>query len=234
MFIDHVSDTHGCFPTLSSKAEVIIHSGDLCPNKTRGIREIEVPFQQEWLKRKAPTFKEWIGDRPFIFCMGNHDFAPNVCQILKDEADINAIDSTGEKVTLNGIRFYGFPFIPYIDGEWNGECTSAQMHREIRRLGDILRSGIDILIAHAPPYGILDANFVIRDGLNKGDVVVPDWAEHCGNSHLVDLFSYGLEEKYCPKYLLCGHTHEHWGYDELYGIKISNAATKVNSINIEI
>lgn len=233
MKVAHVSDTHGYFPNIPKEAEAIIHSGDLCPNLTRGNREIEVPYQSEWIENKSATFKDWIADRPFLFCRGNHDFSPVICEVLQRHS-INAIDITSRKYVLNNIRFYGFPFIPYIDGEWSGECTSDQMAREVRKLKDILKDGLDVLVAHAPPYGVLDADFVLRAGLEQE--IVPDWAEHLGNVQLTNLFSYSLEDAYHPQYLLVGHIHESGSssISKLFDIKVSNAATRVNLIDLEI
>lgn len=230
MLICHVSDTHSFFPTIPAEAELIVHSGDLCPNLTRGNREIEVPYQTEWLREKAATFKDWIGNRPFLFTRGNHDFVPNLCEILQ-EYEINAIDLTSRKVTVAGIRFYGFPFIPFIDGEWNGECTSEQMSREVNHLKIQLIDGLDVLVAHAPPYGILDADFVIR---TENQEIVPAWANRFGNRQLTNLFSYDLEDRYFPKYLLCGHVHESYGRAEFFGMQVSNAATRVHLMDIEL
>lgn len=221
MLYSHVSDTHGFFPDLPKEAEIIIHSGDLCPNMTRGHRETEVKFQSEWVKRNALTFKDWIGDRPFLFCMGNHDFTPYVCRTLR-EVGIDAIDITSTKIERDGIKYYGFPFIPYIDGEWNGECFVDQMQREVRRLKDELESGIDILVAHAPIAGILDS-------FN---------GNHYGNCQMADMFNYRLDRKFWPKAYLCGHIHlndldQKNRMSELDGMIISNAATKVNFLEIK-
>lgn len=214
MLIGHVSDTHGSFPDIAKNVDVIVHSGDLCPNKTRGHRETELKFQSEWIKRNIPIFKEWIGDRPFLYCMGNHDYNPYVCRTLRDNG-IEAIDITLKKYTLDGVRYYGFPFIPYIVGEWNFECIADQMQREIRILKDELISGIDILVAHAPIAGILDKN-------TNG--------EHCGNNQMADLFNYTIDSSLWPRMYLHGHLHESNGFSVLEDMFISNAATVVNLI----
>lgn len=218
MLTSHVSDTHGYFPDLHKEAEIIIHSGDLCPNKTRGNRSIEIPYQSEWVKGNAKTFKDWIGDRPFLLSYGNHDFSPYICRILQLEG-INAINITNTKVTLNGVRYFGFPHIPYIEGEWNCESTVPQMQKEIRRLKDELESGIDILVAHSPIAGILDLN--------------SDY-ERCGNRQMADLFNYMLDDKFWPKAYLCGHIHQDHGISSLGDMIISNAATTVNLIEVSL
>ncbi len=221
MLLCHVSDTHGCFPDLPKEAEIIIHSGDLCPNLTRGNREIEIPYQSNWVRKKSATFRDWIGDRPFLFCRGNHDFAPMICEILVKNG-IKAVDLTSKKVYVKDFSFYGFPFIPYISGEWNCECFVDQMQREVRRLKDILESGIDILVAHAPIAGVLDF-----------------WENgHYGNQQMSDLFSYQLDQKFWPKAYLHGHIHTDASdqkdrVDHLEEMLISNAGTKVNLLEVK-
>lgn len=231
MLICHVSDTHSYFPSLPKEAEIIIHSGDLCPNLTRGDRKIEVPYQSKWIIDKSATFKDWIEDRPFLFCAGNHDFIDPTPLLQK--AGINAINLTNQSYQYKGIKFYGFPYIPWICGEWNYECHHPEMNREIRRLRDVLLSGIDVLVTHCPPYGVLDANVVLRDGKT---MIVPSWAESCGNTQLTNLLTYDLEDlsiESRPKYLLCGHIHEsHSIVTDILGMTISNAATTVHLIDL--
>lgn len=214
----HVSDTHGYFPTLPTEGKIVIHSGDLCPNKTRGHRETEVKYQSEWVKKNALTFKDWIGDRPFLFCMGNHDFTPYVCRILR-EVGIDAVDITSTRYVRDGVRYYGFPFIPYIEGEWNGEMFPSQMQREVDHLQEELEKGVDILVAHAPIANILDC-----EGVN----------EHWGISHMANMFSYKLDEKNWPKAYLCGHVHGNHGTTHLDKMLISNAATTVHLVEVDV
>ena len=214
MKLVHVSDTHSLFPKLP-EGDVIVHTGDLCPNATRGKREIEVPFQAGWVRGNITRFKEWIGARPFLFVQGNHDFTPNVCDILVENG-IDAHDISNKKLTVGGLTYYGFPFVPYIAGEWNWEVHGDQMQREIRRLRDILEENpVDILCCHAPIYGILDMYYT-----------------HCGNLHMADLFNYGLAREKWPKVYLHGHIHEANGETTLDEMRISNAATTVHLIPI--
>lgn len=235
MLVAHVSDTHSTFPTIPQEAEIIVHSGDLLPNKTRGIREVEERYQTEWVINNLSLFKEWIKNKRFFFSAGNHDYI-DLCKILRKE-NILATDITNCIHEYKGIKFYGFPYIPWIDGEWNYECRSQEMQEKVKKLRSTLYKGVDVLVCHCPPYGILDSNFVIRDYAEDSleTLFIPDWAEHIGNIHLTNLISYDIEDlpkDLWPKYLFCGHCHEHWGYDDLYGIKVSNAATKVNLIEI--
>lgn len=229
----HISDNHSTLPKLPGDAdEMVVCSGDFFPNSTRGVVEVEETYQTQWLIENLPAIKKWIGGRTFIFCDGNHDFI-DPCEILQREG-VRAISITNRLKQHNGITFYGFPYIPWIGGEWNYECHVPDMINQVAKLKLALSRGVDVLVAHCPPYGILDANFVIRDGTR---LVVPGWAEHCGNRILTNLLSYELDnipKELRPKYLLCGHIHESHSIMEEFGMTISNAATIVRLIEIKL
>jgi Icc-related predicted phosphoesterase len=59
---------------------------------------------------------------------------------------------------------------------------------ELQKKYDLIPEGIDILISHTPPYGILDKNY-------KG--------MHCGSVSLRNIM-----HRVDPQYLICGHIHE--------------------------
>ncbi len=240
MLIAHCSDTHGYWPTIPKDCEVVIHTGDGIPNQTRGNRPIEYQYQTNWVRKNIENYKEWLGGRPLIYQMGNHCFISPVPILV--EAGIDATDITFDKHTYKSVRMIGFPYIPYICGEWNFERTPDEMSREIRKLKDQLlvwtesgSEGVDILCTHCPPYGVLDSDIVIRDGKS----IINTYGNKWGNIQLTNLLNYGIEElipnlDQRPKYLLCGHCHEHNSITEEFGMLISNAATTVHKIEIKV
>jgi len=188
---------------------------------------IEQNFQRRWVEINMPRLIDWIGKRKFIFSLGNHDFIDPTTSMRK--AGINAVCVDHDVYTHEGISFYGFPFIPWIDGEWNFECEPDTMRRRIRMLKDILTDNkIDVLVAHAPPYGILDCRIVTR--LIDDSITFTD--QKCGNVQLTDLLMY-MEEKHLPKIVLSGHLHNHYGVVSEMGITFSNAATTVNLLEVK-
>lgn len=213
MRIIHVSDMHGTFPTLPD-GDVVISSGDDLPNASRGNLEIEPFFQRNWIRSRLQEYKEWLGGKPFIRVAGNHDFCPMLCPMLND-IGIDANDITNRHYVFKGQRMYGFPYIPYIAGEWNFECTTSDMARQVRKLKDVFTTtGIDILVAHAPIANILDNAY----------------GDHIGNPQVKDLFQYILEEEQLPKLYLHGHNHEQPGHEKIGSILVVNAATTVKII----
>jgi Icc-related predicted phosphoesterase len=215
MRIIHISDTHGTFPTLP-EGDLVVHSGDFCPNASRGNLQIEPSFQTNWLRTRVETFREWLGGRPLLLCNGNHDFVL-AAQVLAD-LGVNAIDLTNKFVAFQGINFYGFPYIPFIAGEWNYELMPQDMVDEMRRMRLKLADApapVDILVAHAPPWGICDFD--------------PKYKQHFGNSVLTNSLVYGQFEP-APKHIFSGHIHQANGYDEILGVKVSQAGTVIHVI----
>lgn len=213
----HVSDTHGTLPVLPKDGEFVIHSGDYLPNASRGNLSIEYAFQPYWLRQNAERIKAWLDGRTFLFSSGNHDFV-DPCPIMA-ESGIEVINLNDKVTVYKGLTFYGFPYIPYIAGEWAGEKQLPEMHDEMKRmLRRIEDSGskIDVLVAHSPPFGVLDIYM----------------NEHLGNTLMTNMMAY-QEMNPLPRYYLCGHIHESHGSAEIFGVTVSNAATRVHTIDIQ-
>lgn len=215
----HISDTHSYMNEMKGDFDLIIHSGDFLPNKKISLGEIrnekeEIKFQEEWIKRKMVDLVIWIKEKPFLFCAGNHDFIDPTP--LMRRGGINAIDITNKLYNYNGIKFYGFPYVPYY-GYWNNELFNDQMSNELDKVASLCNEGaIDILVTHCPIYGILDYD--------------PKQQKHFGNQALADFFNYKIH-KY-PKALLTGHVHSANSTFTLNNMFISNAALTQRIIKI--
>jgi Icc-related predicted phosphoesterase len=196
----HVSDTHGDFPKLGP-ADVIVHSGDLLPNFSRG-RPGEARKQCDWLEANANRFARWIGNRAFLYCAGNHDFLPpaHMADILA-MAGVRIENITDNVVSVDGVAFCGFPWCPPITGEWKYETTeqdiSDRLHDE--------RRAFDVFVSHCPPAGILDLGHHID---SIGSTALAAWANGSGR----------------PNIWLFGHAHESSGIAIHAGCLYSNAA----------
>jgi Icc-related predicted phosphoesterase len=141
-------------------------------------------------------------DAPLYYVKGNHDIRhsskhPDGC------VNINAklIQFQGIKILgLEGSHWYnGGPF----------QYTERQMRRTIRGLRTTMwfQKGIDIIITHAPPRHIHDA----EDRCHRG----------------FESFRW-LIEKYSPRYFIHGHTHASFS-DASQRITIVNKTRVVNS-----
>lgn len=230
--IVHISDNHSQYVGLKG-CDVVVHSGDFLPNASRGRLDIEIPFQTEWIRKNQSSLQAWLRGKKFIFCGGNHDFIDPVPLLV--EMGIDAVNITDAHYEHLGVRYYGFPYIPVLDREWNYERDISEMSREMRRLKDELEKGVDVLVCHCPPHGILDSNFYVPIGSNREDCV--SYGDRCGNTLLTNLLVYDLPHlpyHNRPRYLLCGHIHENHGSTEVFGVSVSNAATTAHVIDIAL
>lgn len=127
MRILHISDTHGLILKLDLNGiDAVVHSGDFLPNRGRGGNSysvsLETEFQRDWTARNFDDLMEMVPDPiPLLICRGNHDFI-NPSEYL----GVNARDLSGQLVEVCGIKFFGFPFTPWLAGEWWGELTERQ------------------------------------------------------------------------------------------------------------
>ena len=148
------------------------------------------------------SFLVTVARCPVLYVAGNHDVRyqmnpPEGCDPIDDHF-----------VVYNGIRILGLGGCRrYHPGPY--QYTERQMRRRIRKLRFQLwwHKGVDIVVTHAAPAGL-------------GDAEDP---AHWGFQALTDLI-----EKYHPQYLLHGHVHVTYGQNvpreiEHRGTKIINA-----------
>ena len=125
---------------------------------------------------------------PLFYVHGNHDDRydrnpPEGCDCIDDHL-----------VEYNGLRILGLGGCPwYHPGKH--QFTEKEMKKRIRRLRFALwrARGVDIVVTHAPPYGV-------------GDLEDP---AHQGFEAFLELL-----DRYKPKYLLHGHVHLNYGTDQ--------------------
>ena len=140
------------------------------------------------LKAKYLSFLVTMARCPLLYVHGNHDTdyvkdPPLGCDCLDDQI-----------VTFNGIRILGLGGCrQYHPGAH--QYTEKQMRRRIRRLRFMLwrTKGVDLVVTHAPPEGLGDAD----DPAHKGFAALRE-----------------LLDKYHPQYLLHGHVHLRYGHDQ--------------------
>jgi len=196
-----ISDTHNKHDDVTKdlpEGDIIIHAGD-CTN--RGLRY------------ELTKFLEWFGDLPYkhkIFIAGNHDFCfeptlsafppiyPDIAQEFKDKGIIYLMD---QMVEVEGLKIYGSPWQPrFFDWAFNVNRGEA-----IAQKWAAIPEGIDILVTHGGPYGILDATFT---GMRVG---------------CEELYKKIMKVR--PKIQVFGHIHYSYGYKEFDGMSFVNAAS---------
>jgi Icc-related predicted phosphoesterase len=225
MRIMHISDTHGLFPRLYGSFDVVLHSGDIFPNSPEGFNEKgnfvqEAAFQIKWLRENLPRIRQELQGRTLLFILGNHDFISH--EMLESEFNSNGIKAISlhdKIVTYESVNFYGFPYIPYINGTFAYEKVPADMEAEVDKMIEKInqQTYVDIWVCHAPPANILD--------LSKSNV-------HFGSNSILNALNYKLSKEKHPTAVCFGHIHESHGVTIRNGILFSNAATSKNIIEI--
>lgn len=133
------------------------------------------------------TFLVTMARCPVFYVHGNHDIGyeinpPEGCDCIEDRIAV-----------YKGVRILGLGgCYRYRPGAH--QYTDDEMRKRIRKLRKELKyyGGVDIVVTHAPPKGVGDA----------------DDAAHQGFQALIDLI-----DEYHPKYLLHGHVHLRYGMD---------------------
>ena len=140
------------------------------------------------LKADYLTFLVTMGRCPVLYVHGNHDisyktYPPEGCDCIDDHV-----------IVYNGLRILGLGgCLRYHPGDY--QYTEKEMLRRIMKIDRKVRKlgGIDIIVTHAPPYGVGDADDPAHHGFQ------------CFRE-MMDLYK--------PKYLLHGHVHLRYGANQ--------------------
>ncbi len=157
------------------------------------------------LKADYLSFLVTMARCPLFYVHGNHDLSyrsapPEGCDCID-----------GQIVVYNGLRILGLGgCLRYHPGEQ--QYTEEQMRRRIAKLRLALwrAGGVDIVVTHAPPRGLGDA----EDPAHRGFAALRE-----------------LLDRYHPLYLLHGHVHLRYGLNiprvhEYNGTQIINVSER--------
>lgn len=157
------------------------------------------------LKAEYLSFLVTMARCPLFYVHGNHDLSyrsapPEGCDCID-----------GQIVVYNGLRILGLGgCLRYHPGEQ--QYTEEQMRRRIAKLRLALwrAGGVDIVVTHAPPRGLGDA----EDPAHKGFAALRE-----------------LLDRYHPLYLLHGHVHLRYGLNiprvhEYNGTQVVNVSER--------
>lgn len=193
-----VSDTHNLHDkVVIPEGDVFVHCGD---------------FSGLGSTKETVSFNRFLGtlSHPHkLILPGNHDF---ICE--KDPGFSKNLITNGrlvidELVEINGKKLYFSPWTPEF-GKW-----AFMMNRyEIGRVWENIPKGLDLLVTHGPPHGILDV------------VITPRGVASVGCEALRRKV---LEVN--PKVHAFGHIHEGYGTSVQHGTKFINASVCDRSYN---
>ena len=137
-----VSDTHGQHEEHGVlEADLLVHCGDLCGGARRG--EEEIARLDDWFSRQRAEQILVVG--------GNNDLAVQRRLEQGRPAFRHARVLQDEAVEVGGLRIYGSPWVPDLAGMAYYADTA-----ELKRRWAAIPDGLDLLITHTPPAGVLD------------------------------------------------------------------------------
>jgi Icc-related predicted phosphoesterase len=183
-----LSDTHDMHSQIEvPDGDLLLHAGDATMRGT--LEQIE-------------AFDWWLAARPHrhkVVIAGNHDWGFQRTPAKARSLIRHARYLEDDEVTIGGLRIWGSPWQPWFH-DW---AFNLQRGTEIAAKWALIPNGIDVLITHGPPFGILDRT---------------DNHEDVG---CVDLLA--AVQRIRPKLHLFGHIHEAHGMLERDGIRFVNA-----------
>lgn len=173
--------------------DVFIHSGDFSIGRTVPLAKLtELNDQFAALPHKHK-----------LLVAGNHDW-PLMLEPEKARELLTALTYLEDSgVTINGVKFYGSPWQP------DHKMWAFNLQRgciELKQKWDAIPDDTDILITHAPPFGLLDYASASAD--NVGCEALRRRLENIS-----------------PALHIFGHVHEGRGTTENNGTTFVNAAS---------
>lgn len=187
-----VSDTHARHHlTQLPPGDILVHAGDVTSHGS--LEDVE-------------KFNEWLGKLPHahkVVICGNHDFCFQERAAEARARITNAVYLEDSGCELAGLTFYGSPWQPWFGG-WAFNLPRGEA---LARVWANIPVGVDVLITHGPPEGILDRT-------RRGDF-----------AGCRDLFDRVLEVK--PRLHVFGHIHEAAGRTDIDDTVFVNASTQL-------
>lgn len=200
--IKHISDTHTLHHDIRLEEGIttIIHSGDSTSSKHPIQNQIEFEKFLQWYANIYVKNK--------VLIAGNHDWWATKKYNVDKVKDYGIIYLNHEEEYVDGKLIFGSPYTPTF-GQWH----FMKDRGKLGKTWEILYEGIDILVTHGPPKGILDLS---HDSNHK--------LEYCGDSAL-----FKAVMRIQPKIHMFGHIHPsegcyNQGTRKFNDIVFSNAA----------
>ena len=182
-----ISDTHRRHREITIPVcDILIHCGDFCS------------FQREDLQTLQDV-DHWFSESPakHVVCIGgNHDFLLQSQEFRFTHARLLEDNC----VEVSGFTLYGAPWCPDLSGFAYYATADELMDRWKR-----IPNGIDILITHTPPYGILD--------------LPTSRANHLGCPYLLEEM-----KRIRPRLHVFGHVHASHGSNKTQATQYINAS----------
>jgi predicted phosphohydrolase len=167
-----ISDTHELHRELDvPDGDILIHAGDFTMFSKRAAAILD--------------FNDWLGKLPHrwkILIPGNHEFFLE-SDLSRRRLISNATVLINEGIEIAGLKIWGSPVTPLYGGAFGLSSPTDRV-----RLYAKIPDGLDILVTHGPPSGILDRS--------------PGALHHAGCPQLLEAVT-----RLKPKLHVFGHVH---------------------------
>ena len=188
-----ISDTHGHNSIRIPEGDILIHAGDLTPSGQIG----EIAAASKWLGSLPHHYK--------IAIAGNHDLqferSPIEATSLLRSAGVIYLQDTSTSV--EGLSIYGSPWQPEFM-HWAFNVPRG----ELAKYWNQIPNGLDILVTHGPPYGILDQR--VPPGVRR----LAPWEDEepfAGSDHVGCEELLAAVQRTKPRVHAFGHIHRGYG-----------------------
>jgi len=196
-----ISDIHGKLNFKVPEADLLLIAGDLCPAYHNA--GMSIKRQVDWLDSH---FRYWLLEQPItecVACAGNHDWIWEKYPHKVPQLNTNFHYLEDREIEILGLKIYGTPVQPpFYNWAFNRSKGAIQKY------WDNIPEGLDILLLHSPPYGIMDKTSSINYG-----------SENIGSKSLKKRI-----DEVKPKIVVFGHNHNEHGKIEQDGIIYINAS----------
>ena len=202
-----ISDTHGLHNSIRvPHGDLLIHAGDLSPSGTVA----EVAAAAKWLGSLPHRHK--------IAIAGNHDWLferqPTLAATLLRSAGVSYLQDSA--TNIDGLYIYGSPWQPEFM-HWAFNLPRG----ELERYWNQIPAGLDILITHGPPRGILDQR--VPPGTRR----LAPWEDEepfAGSDHVGDEELLVAVKRAKPRVHVFGHIHNSYGASKNEHTEFYNAS----------
>lgn len=204
--VEAIADLHGFLPHTSEipESDILLIAGDICPDFHRmskaryGVQRSQPVVdrgeqrQRHWLDT---VFREWLDvirarGTEVVVTWGNHDFVGEH-PFLIPELDWHLL--VDDEITVHGLRIWGTPWCPNLR-RWAFQIEDRANDVRVSQIPD----GLDILMTHSPPFGVLDFVAPQFGSVHVGD----EWLRH------------EMDRLRVPT-MVCGHIHEQRGVEKV-------------------
>lgn len=189
------SDIHGDITRIDPRGiDVFILAGDIFPTWRGRDREGWIEDQEICIEQEFIPLAKKFPNTDFVFVAGNHDVIGPTLDTSEWSGTPNIHYLQDSGCTVKGLKFWGSPWCPPLNGIWAFEAIDAVQEEKFA----LIPKGLDVLITHTPPE---------CDEIDRCDIYDILTCKITRSPHLGSRALYDAICRTQPKYCFCGHVH---------------------------